>query len=139
METLENNKNLLSLREAAKLSGYSADYLGQLIRAGKIAGRQVYCNVQWMTTVEAVMDYKNKGKGTDSASDLKSGWRKLAMEFDTVRLFFKTFKTTLPVFLLIVACFALLVSYIGSLYFNNTNNFYQKANQNQNQKAEIKF
>jgi hypothetical protein len=136
MEILEKNKNLLSLKEAALLSGYSADYLGQLIRAGKIAGKQVYCNVQWMTTSEAVMDYKNKGKNVDSGASFKSGWRKLAMEFDIVKLFFKTFRSAFPLFALILVCSILLVSFISNMYFKNIN---EKNYQSQNQKAEIKF
>lgn len=136
MEILENNKNLLSLKEAAQLSGYSADYLGQLIRAGKIAGKQVYCNVQWMTTAEAVMDYKNKGKISSQGESLKSGWRKLSMELSTVSLFFKTFKSALPIFMLIILCSVLLVSFISNMYLNSIS---EKTNQNQNQKAEISF
>lgn len=136
MEILENNKNFLSLKEAAQLSGYSADYLGQLIRAGKIAGKQVYCNVQWMTTAEAVLEYKNKGKNTDTSSAIKANWRKLGMEIDTVRLFFKTFGTAFPIFVLIILCSVMLVTFLSVMYFNNIN---QKTNQNQDLKVEMKF
>jgi hypothetical protein len=45
------------LKEAAKLSGYSADYVGQLIRAGKLEGKQVFSNVAWMTTEDAIQKY----------------------------------------------------------------------------------
>jgi hypothetical protein len=47
----------ISLKEAAKISGYSADYVGQLIRGGKIEGKQVFSNVAWMTTEDAIQKY----------------------------------------------------------------------------------
>lgn len=50
----------ISLREAAEIAGYSPDYLGQLIRKGKLPGRQVYSNVAWMTTREAVLEYVDR-------------------------------------------------------------------------------
>lgn len=52
----------ITLKEASKLSGYSPDYLGQLIRKGKLSGKQVYLNVAWMTTEEAVTEYLGKNK-----------------------------------------------------------------------------
>ena len=58
---MKDEKNLISLKDASKISGYSADYIGQLIRSGKIPGKQVYCNIAWMTTAQAVLDYKNQG------------------------------------------------------------------------------
>ena len=51
------NTGHISLKEAAKISGYSSDYIGQLIRQGKLSGKQVYCNVAWVTTEEAVREY----------------------------------------------------------------------------------
>lgn len=55
----------ISLKKAAELSGYSADYIGQLIRSGKLHGKQVYLNVAWMTTERDIVNYMNKeaGKG----------------------------------------------------------------------------
>lgn len=52
----------ISLKEAAELSGYTPDYLGQLIRKGKLPGKQVYLNVAWMTTEEALKDYLDLNK-----------------------------------------------------------------------------
>jgi hypothetical protein len=55
----------LSLKEAAMLTDYSPDYIGQLIRAGKIEGRQVYTNVSWVTTEKAVRTYmETRGRST---------------------------------------------------------------------------
>ena len=53
-------REYISLKEAAKLSGYSADYVGQLIRSGKIQGKQVFSNVSWVTTEKAIQAYIEK-------------------------------------------------------------------------------
>ena len=54
----------ISLKEAAKISGYSPDYVGQLIRSGKISGKQIYTNVSWVTTEDAILSYlKDEKKG----------------------------------------------------------------------------
>ena len=50
-------KGYITLKEAAALTSYSSDYIGQLIRAGKIKGEQVYANVAWVTTEEEVLAY----------------------------------------------------------------------------------
>lgn len=47
----------ITLREAASLTNYSSDYIGQLIRRGKIRGEQVYSNVAWVTTEAEVRAY----------------------------------------------------------------------------------
>ena len=49
----------ITLKEAAALSHYTPDYVGQLIRSGKIRGVQVYNGVAWMTTEEEVQAYLN--------------------------------------------------------------------------------
>ncbi|OGF36496.1 hypothetical protein A2531_04385 [Candidatus Falkowbacteria bacterium RIFOXYD2_FULL_34_120] len=122
---LNNDKNLISLKEAAEISGYSSDYVGQLIRSGKIPGKQVYCNVAWMTTKEAVLDYKNKGKSNNQKVSLKdkifSKKRQVFMELDIIRLFFKTFKTALPILLVVIISFFLLSFYFLYLIFDNSN------------------
>lgn len=55
---IKKSNSLINLKEAAQISGYSSDYIGQLIRQGKIFGEQVYINVAWMTTAEEVLKYK---------------------------------------------------------------------------------
>lgn len=56
-------KGYITLKEAAQISDYSPDYIGQLIRAGKLEGMQVYSNVAWVTTADALQEYlNNKGK-----------------------------------------------------------------------------
>ena len=52
----------ITLKEAAALSGYSSDYIGQLIRGGKLHGKQVFLNVAWVTTEEALQEYVQKEK-----------------------------------------------------------------------------
>ncbi len=59
----ENPSKYITLKEASKMTGYSPDYLGQLIRKGKLAGKQVYLNVAWMTTEDAIREYLEKNKG----------------------------------------------------------------------------
>jgi hypothetical protein len=60
----------ITLKEASELSGYSPDYIGQLIRRGKISGKQVYANVAWVTTKDDLLDYlstKGKTKKTEKS------------------------------------------------------------------------
>ncbi len=54
---IEKQDGYITLKEASEQFGYSADYIGQLIRKGKIEGKQVYANVVWMTTPEAMEAY----------------------------------------------------------------------------------
>jgi len=53
-------KKHITLREAGKISGYAPDYIGQLIRNGKLPGKQIYCNTAWLTTEEAIRAYQEK-------------------------------------------------------------------------------
>ncbi|MCA9365727.1 hypothetical protein KC723_02435 [Candidatus Kaiserbacteria bacterium] len=55
-------KGYITLKEAAQISSYSPDYIGQLIRSGKIKGEQVYMNVAWVTTEAEIMAYTNRLK-----------------------------------------------------------------------------
>ena len=50
----------VSLGEAAKISGYHPDYIGWLIRNGKIVGRKIYSDYSWLTTKEEIKNYKTK-------------------------------------------------------------------------------
>ena len=69
----KENKEYISLKEAAEITGYSADYVGQLIRSGKLEGKQVFLNVAWMTTREALQKYAQKDKrGKDSQAQRAS-------------------------------------------------------------------
>lgn len=66
---MADEKDYISLKRAAEISGYSSDYLGQLIRSGKLDGKQVFSNVSWVTTEEALTQYLSKeNKGVIGAS-----------------------------------------------------------------------
>ena len=52
---MEKLADLITLREASKISGYNPDYLGFLIREGKLRGKKVGRN--WLTTREDVRYY----------------------------------------------------------------------------------
>jgi len=108
---LENQvqKGLITLKEASKISGYSSDYIGQLIREGKISGKQVYSNIQWMTTAKEVLNYKNikKHKKSGILAKFEIQKRKMAMELNIFKLFFQTFKSSIPLILVIIISFIL--------------------------------
>jgi hypothetical protein len=106
----KGDEKYISLREASKISGYSPDYVGYLIRTGKIPGRMVYTGVSWQTTKEAILAYKNrqqrkKGKMTlkekmgEGLNSLKS---RLEFEFNLLKMFFKEFKVLLLFLFLLI-------------------------------------
>lgn len=110
MVEIKDNKKLITLKEAAKISGYSADYVGQLIRSGKIPGKQIYTNITWVTTEEAIMDYKfNKQANKDytTRARFNSQIRKIKIQLEVIKLFFQTFKIAIP--MLAVLFFSFLI------------------------------
>lgn len=53
----------LTLKEAAERTEYTPDYIGQLIRAGKIEGKQIYSNVAWVANETSLRSYlDSRGK-----------------------------------------------------------------------------
>ena len=62
-------KRFITLKEAAGISGYSPDYIGQLIRQGKLPAKKTYSNIAWLTTKEGILEYMNK---TDSKPGMAS-------------------------------------------------------------------
>jgi hypothetical protein len=67
----------ITLKEAARLSGYAPDYVGQLIRKGKLYGKQVYYNVAWVTTEAALKEYiAEENKGSEEAP-AGTAWQRL--------------------------------------------------------------
>jgi hypothetical protein len=50
--------SLISLREASKMTPYSSEYLGLLVRKGKLEGQKI--EGKWMTTTQAVDSYLKK-------------------------------------------------------------------------------
>jgi uncharacterized protein involved in cysteine biosynthesis len=60
----------LTLKEASELTPYTPDYIGQLIRAGKIEGKQVYSNVAWVANESSLRSYLDqKGKGSQLSTE----------------------------------------------------------------------
>jgi hypothetical protein len=59
----------VTLKEASSRTEYTPDYIGQLIRAGKIEGKQVYTNVSWVANEASLRTYLDaKGKHHDLVS-----------------------------------------------------------------------
>jgi len=56
-----NNKTYFTLKEAAKLFGYSPDYLGFLVRKRKIKGKRTY-NTRWQITKKELLTYCKERK-----------------------------------------------------------------------------
>jgi len=52
----------ISLREAAKLTGYSRDYVGYLIRSGKIQGQKTVGSSAWLVSEETILQYAMENK-----------------------------------------------------------------------------
>jgi hypothetical protein len=111
-------EKLISLKEAAGISGYAPDYIGQLIRKGKLKGRQVYVNVAWMTTENDIQNYMDKirknpgeeGWSENLSNKLTEFRAKLALESHVARIL-KTF-----LYLTIAVCvgFCLFLFYVIS-------------------------
>ncbi len=115
---MEKDKKLISLKEASELSGYSSDYIGQLIRSGKIFGEQVYTGVVWMTTEDEVLSYKNKSKQKSvNKTKISNGFfaslkKKLSIELSIFKIFFKTFKSAFILLFILILLIVFLFSYI---------------------------
>lgn len=76
MSSMGKQDEFITLKEAAQITGYSADYIGQLIRAGKLEGKQVYSNVAWVTTREALEEYTSHKDARVELSSIER-WKKL--------------------------------------------------------------
>lgn len=86
----------LTLKEASERTEYTPDYIGQLIRAGKIEGRQVYSNVAWVANEASLRSYlEMKGK----ESRLSPSPQTFAAEFPSI---------VRPLLYVVIVCAALL-------------------------------
>ena len=78
---MEKLADLITLREASKISGYNPDYLGFLIREGKLRGKKVGRN--WLTTREDVKYYLDnltvRQEKSQKSSLLRTGFMVLAI------------------------------------------------------------
>jgi hypothetical protein len=59
----------ITLKDASKISGYAPDYVGQLIRKGKLYGKQIYINTAWVTTEQAIKEYMEQGRIPDERGE----------------------------------------------------------------------
>lgn len=112
------------------MSGYTPDYVGQLIRSGKLPGKQVFANVAWMTTEDAIRDYMGKKRGVSSGREgvSVSIMDTIQREIDSPRL---VKRLSIALIVLCVA-FMLLVFYIFSTSLD------QRLNQRALQRLEQK-
>ncbi|MBU4422129.1 hypothetical protein KKB41_04240 [Patescibacteria group bacterium] len=121
MET--NKKNYITLKEAGELSGYAPDYIGQLIRKGKLHGKQVYCNIAWMTTKEAIGRYMQENKDTKKNPPVKKTTfgkiKKIKHVFLEKLKVVGLFKFVMYAVIVICLVFFMLLFYIFSIRFEN--------------------
>jgi len=59
---IQKNKEYLTLKEASRIFGYHADYLGWLIREGRVEGRKFHKNTFWKVRTDAFIEYCNRKK-----------------------------------------------------------------------------
>lgn len=110
----------ISLKEASKISGYSPDYIGELIRKGKIPGKQVICSVAWMTTKEAILDYRERQKRKEKKKVsrkekffelLEETKRRIFLQFEVLKIFWKIFGRLLIIFFISILIFSVFFSF----------------------------
>ncbi len=113
----ESGEKYITLKEASKMTGYSPDYLGQLIRKGKLEGKQVYLNVAWMTTEKAVKDYLGSSKPNAGArpsiikQTLKERVRQWAVHYGSGEEVIKMARRIIYVFILVSLAICLFLAY----------------------------
>ena len=118
-----DDKNLITLKHASEISGYSPDYIGQLIRAGKIPGKQVYANITWMTTAQAVLGYKNKAKKADNIKEkLLRRKRIFTMQYNIIKLILSNFPSLKPILAVLIVSFIFLCTFLLYSAINKSNN-----------------
>ena len=119
----KKEKNYITLKEAAALSGYSSDYVGQLIRNGKIRGKRIYANPVWMTTEHDILSYlelnrsdglSGNGSGRSIYNHFRSLGTKLRSELEIVKLY----KGVLYLAITSSLIFSLFVFYVFSVNFD---------------------
>ena len=121
----KKSEKYITLKEAAKISGYAPDYIGQLIRKGKLPGKQVYCTVAWMTTAEAVGAYMQKNQDRDKSENTslrEKSTERLQQIKNSVLLeikFARLYKTVLYLSIILSVGFSLLLFYIFSVSLDN--------------------
>lgn len=117
-----DKQKYITLKEAAKISGYDPDYIGQLIRKGKMHGKQVFLNVAWMTTEKDIQEYIKKANGKRGDSSFGGKAAEKYQQFRNGVLFdlkiSKLFKIILWVSVVFILAFSFLLFYVFSINFD---------------------
>lgn len=116
---MKKKDKYITLKEAAQISGYSSDYVGQLIRKGKLQGRQVFSNVAWMTTEEAIRKYKDKREQNKNKKKI-FGHAFNQNFFSVKNRNTKLLKSILYVLIIFLAAFFLFLAYVFSVNFDKS-------------------
>ncbi len=127
----------ITLKEASTLSGYAPDYVGQLIRKGKLYGKQVYYKAAWVTTEDALREYMQreneaeKGKVVEGAfTEKMQGFKNWLVSESRLTAFFKIFiylGLALSIAFCLVLFYALSVNIDHSLEQRAVKNIEQNA------------
>lgn len=105
----------ITLKEASECSGYTPDYVGQLIRSGKIPGKQVYSNVQWVTTKEAVTEYIAMSKGKKQPTSDVSRFGEFPVKVLQEKTLSQIYSATLYALIFFGVTFSLFLFYVLSV------------------------
>ena len=112
----------ITLKEASKISGYTPDYLGQLIRKGKLLGKQIYLNVAWVTTEEAVREHMKKnevpGAEVGVGSRMAEKFKKWKVAHSSTDYLLKVAKRT--IYVVLVGIILLIVLLLWAFWANAT-------------------
>jgi hypothetical protein len=111
MKKKKTDKNkYISLKEAAKISGYAPDYIGYLIREGKIKGKAVSLGRNWFTTSEAIAKYQTKKEKKKKLSKYSKAQR-IFWYKKLTDIFLKSPRYALSAIIFLFAGFSALVIY----------------------------
>ena len=75
-----SDEKYISSKQAAKITGYSSDYVGQLCRLGKVRSKRI--GRDWMISEKSILNYKNGGY------QLKSNKNNLVNRFGEIYKFY---------------------------------------------------
>ena len=105
----------ITLKEAALLSGYSSDYIGNLIRTGKISGHRLVGTSAWVTTEAAIFTYlQNLQKNKIGRILPRHNHFLTRIQNDKTRFSFSNFIPSTPLPLLIVEIVSVVIM-LGTL------------------------
>ncbi|MCZ2845889.1 MAG: hypothetical protein O2U61_05250, partial [Candidatus Bathyarchaeota archaeon] len=92
MKDIKNirNRKYIALKEAAEITGYHPDYIGYLIRKGKIRAKKTYGSSAWLVYKGDILTYKHrKQKSEKRTKEKKSVNRLQELERFPRRMFFE--------------------------------------------------